>query len=99
MAVHRHTWRSAFQVYLGALPRLREQVPFRICGGITRWGKQLDGCRRTRAAGASSIPAKDEGELEPLSGGSSILSQKRIAAAYGGAVAFRSFTEALVLFL
>ena len=63
-------------------------APFRVAGAVTvprlrryRWEQQKDGCRGTRAA------------LRWVE----YPSQRWRAAAYGGAVAFRSFTGPLVL--
>ena len=70
-------------------------TPFRDCGGYSRWGQQLDGCRGTRAAlRRVEYPRQDGGELEPLFGGSGSRPKKWMAAAYGGAVAFRGVSGA-----
>ena len=48
---------GSFIAYLAmSLPKMcrpsawRRPAPFRDCGGYSRWGQQLDGCRGTRAA-------------------------------------------------
>ena len=41
--------RQASSRVCGGASAMREQSPFRDCGDIARWGRQLDGCRGTRA--------------------------------------------------
>ena len=53
------------------LSALRRSTPFRHCGGYSRWGQQLDGCRGTRAAlRRVEHPGQGGVESRPLFGGS-----------------------------
>ena len=74
---------GSFIAYLPKMSRpstWRRSTPFRDCCGYSRWEHQLDGCRGTPAALR---------RVEPLFGGSGSRPKNWIAAAYGGAVAFR----------
>ena len=63
------------------VPRLRR---------YSRWEQHLDGCRGTRAAlGRVKYPGQGGRRLEPLFGLSGSRPKNWVAAAYGGAVAFR----------